>query len=110
VGHEFGQADADVAGAPAGVLLTEGPGQVVGLVRVWAASGTGSVGGLEVVGLAAKALQEVAHGAFGQVQGVGNGGRVLPLLGVVKDETAEREGEWCWHENPRKRRSGCTIA
>jgi hypothetical protein len=85
-----GQADADIASPPGGMLLAQRQGQFVDRLLVAGPSGTRSVGRAELVGLETETAQQATHRANGQVQRVGNSGRCLALLGSAKDELAER--------------------
>jgi hypothetical protein len=105
----LGQAQPQVAGAPGGMLLTQGQGRGMERVVGNGASGTGLVGGLEVLGLPEESSDQSPDRAGAKVQRVRNGSGGSAATGAVKNEAAEGHGECGRHDNPRRSESGLNL-
>ena len=93
------QEDADESGAPGGVLAAEGEGVVMQRLggRSAGALAVAVGGGENRIGVKLPAVQELADGAWGQAEGVGDSEDGLTALVASKDGLTEGEGSRCWH-------------
>jgi hypothetical protein len=99
-GQLLAQQDADEARPPGRVLPAEGEGAVVQLLGVGAARGVAvAVGRVEHgVGVLPPAAQQLADGALGQAEGLGDRGGRLAAAVAPQEGLTERQGSRCWHE------------
>ena len=104
IGMGSAEADADVAGTPVGVLLTQGQGLDAERIGGPAGSpGTGAVGGLQLARVVAEAAKQVLHRAQGQVQARGQLERREASAGELPQALSQRQRKGDWHGEPRKR-------
>ena len=95
------QTDADVASPPSRVLVAQRKSLCVERVigrSAWARL----VGGLDTLGLAAEALDQLANGSGAEAESLGDGGSRLAEARPLLDDLANAEREGCRHGNPRK--------
>jgi hypothetical protein len=103
--------DTDEARTPGRVFSAEGEGTVVQWLGVVASWGVAvAVGRVEHgVGLVPPAAQQLADGAWGQAEGLGDGGGGLAAALAAQDGLAERQRSRCWHERSSRwgKKPGC---
>jgi len=99
------ESHADVTSSPTGMLLTHRHNPVVECLAALATAGTGSIGGVDSLGLLAEATNQISHRSRAQMQGVGDGGHILMEPHPLKDGLANRQGNRGSHGDPRGAKS-----
>jgi hypothetical protein len=93
------ECDPDQDRPPRGMVSAQGEGDLADLGRVGLGQMSGRViVGSETVGPAlAEALEQMAHGAWGESEGGGEAGGGLALLGTLEQLPPDRDWDGPWH-------------